>query len=383
MSAGDNRVPFVDLGRQHEAVSDRLIGGFVAGLERGDFVLGGELERFEADWAEYLGTRHCVGLASGTSALSIALSALGIGPGDEVIVPAHTFIASALGVVHAGAEPVLCDVDAETGLVDLDSAATLVGPRTAALMVVHLYGQVCDMEAATTFARDRGIALVEDSAQAHGAEWGGRKAGSFGDTAAFSFYPSKNLGALGDGGALVTSDQAVADRARALRHLGQRAKGIHDLLGFNERLDTLQAAFLRTKLAHLDDWNEQRRRAASLYRERLEGEADLLPIRERADDVFHIFAIRTPAREAVAERLGAEGVETAVHYPAALHQHRPLRGARHAPLAAAEAWVAEELSLPMFPGITDREVARVCDVLRSAIAEIEGSAELPGKATAR
>jgi len=380
VSSGVKGVPFVDLARQHDPIADRLATEFRVGLERGDFVLGQELELFEAEWTAYLDAGQCVGVASGTSALAIGLKALGIGPGDEVIVPANTFIASALGVVHAGAEPVLCDVESQTGLVDFDSAAAVAGPRTAALMVVHLYGQACDMGAAVSFARGRGIALVEDSAQAHGAEWEGRKAGSFGDAAAFSFYPSKNLGALGDGGAVVTPDPDVADRARQLRNLGQRAKGEHELAGFNERLDTLQAAFLRTKLPMLDGWNDQRRGAARWYRERLGGEVDLLPEREPARDVFHVHPVRLGSRDAVAERLRQEGIGTAVHYSAAVHQHRPFREARRGSLERSEAWAREELSLPMFPGISEQEVDRVCASLRRAITDLEISSPIRGEA---
>jgi dTDP-4-amino-4,6-dideoxygalactose transaminase len=359
-------VPFVDLGRQHDAIEGELRGAFEAGFERGDYILGDAVDTFEREFAEYVGSDHCVGVGSGTAALALGLMAAGIGAGDEVIVPAHTYIASALAVLHAGAEPVFCDVEPDTGLVDVRSAAEVVGPRTAALMVVHLYGQACDMDAATEFAEGRGLALVEDAAQAHGATWSGRRAGSFGTFAGFSFYPSKNLGALGDGGAITTSDPELAERARMLRHLGQRAKGEHVLAGFNERLDTLQAAFLSTKLAHLDGWNAQRRAAARASAEALRGEVRVLPPRELAEDVFHLYPVRLGDRDAALQSLRESGIGAGLHYFPAAHEHAPLANARRAGVAESERWARDELSLPMFPGLTDEEVARVAEALSEA-----------------
>jgi dTDP-3-amino-3,4,6-trideoxy-alpha-D-glucose transaminase len=240
----DGDVPFVALDREHAHIATELRAAFAHVLEGGEFILGAAVERFESAWADACGTSHCVGVGSGTAALTLLLRAIGLRPGDEVIVPAHTFIATALAVVHAGAVPVLCDVDDATGLLDLDAAAATVGPRTAAVIPVHLYGQLCDMDAVGRFAERHSLAVVEDAAQAHGAECDGRRAGGFRAGAAFSFYPSKNLGALGDGGAVCTNDVALADRIRQLRNLGQRRKGEHLLLGSNERLDAIQAAFL-------------------------------------------------------------------------------------------------------------------------------------------
>jgi dTDP-3-amino-3,4,6-trideoxy-alpha-D-glucose transaminase len=360
-------VPFVDLDRQHEQLLDDFREAFDAAVGRGDYVLGEELELFERDYAGYVGSGECVGVGSGTAALTIALLALGIGPGDEVVLPAHTYVASALAVLHAGAEPVLCDVEPGTGLIDLDSAADAVGERTAAVMVVHLYGQACAMDAVADFTSRRGLALVEDSAQAHGARWDGRRAGSFGDAAGFSFYPSKNLGALGDGGAVTTSDPAVAERARQLRHLGQRAKGEHVVAGFNERLDTLQAALLRVKLAHLDAWNEQRRSAAAAYEEALPPRVARLPRRDSAEDVFHLYPVRLADRDGVATRLAEAGIGTALHYFPAVHEHPPLREARRVEVCESERWAREELSLPMFPGLAEAEVSRVCAALEEAV----------------
>ncbi len=282
-----------------------------------------------------------------------------------MIVPAHTYIASALGVIHAGAEPVLCDVDEASGLIDLESASAVVDERTAALLVVHLYGQACDMDAAAGFAAAHGLALVEDAAQAHGARWCGSPAGSFGDVAAFSFYPSKNLGALGDGGMVCARDPAVAERVRRLRNLGQAAHGEHALLGYNERLDTLQAAILRVKLGHLDAWNAERRSVAEEYRRRLPAGIELPPVRDGAHDVFHLLAVRVADRDAAAAALAEAGIQTGVHYRLPLHLQPPLAGIGHggADLTRAEDWAARELSLPMFPGLEPAEVARVCEAL--------------------
>jgi dTDP-4-amino-4,6-dideoxygalactose transaminase len=346
----DAGIPFVDLAGQHAPLREELGAAFDRVIDASGFILGEEVERFEAEFAEYCGVRHCVGVASGTAALTLAMSAVGVGPGDEVIVPAHTFIASALGVLHAGATPVLCDVEPGTGLMDVDSAATLVTERTAAVLPVHLYGQACDMGAVRSLAGRHGIAVIEDAAQAHGATYGGRRAGSLGTAAAFSFYPSKNLGALGDGGAICTDDEEIARNARALRDLGQRKKGEHSLPGYNERLDGLQAALLRVKLPHLARWNESRRQAAAAYRSILEGRVGLLEEHPRS---YHLFPIRVDDRGRLAARLADAGISTGVHYPLPLHEQPALAKAARADQAypSAGAWAREELSLPIFDSL--------------------------------
>ena len=362
-------VPFVDLTRQHAPLFDQIDAAIVATTRRGDFILGAAVDDFEAAFAAYVGVSHAIGVASGTSALAIMLRAAGIGSGDEVIVPAHTFTASALGVIHAGATPVFCDVEEETGLLDLESAARVAGPRTAALMVVHLYGQVCDMDSAAAFAGERGLLLFEDAAQAHGARWGERTAGSFGRAGAFSFYPSKNLGAFGDGGMICTDDDELADLARSWRNLGQRIKGEHLNAGYNERLDTIQAAILACKLPHLDAWNDSRRQVAGWYAEHLPAGCRRLPDRERAFDIHHLYPIRLRDRDEVASALAASGVGTGIHYSPAVHR-QPLFTAGEAPrtdLAASEAWAREELSLPMFPYMAESEVEITCAALGRAI----------------
>lgn len=368
--AAQQVVPFVGLRRQHEALSEQLRAAFERVMLADAFILGGEVEAFEREFAGYCQVADCVGVASGTAALALTLMAAGIGPGDEVVVPAHTFIASALAVLHAGATPVFCDVERDTGLIDPDSAEAVVGSRTAAIMAVHLYGQACDMERINAIARHHGLFVLEDAAQAHGASCGGERVGSLGDAAAFSFYPSKNLGALGDGGAVCTGDPQLAARVRELRHLGQRGKGEHVVVGYNERLDGLQAALLRVKLPHLDAWNTARRVHASHLREGLSEELIVLSERPGTPCVFHLFPVRHIARDRLAELIRAEGIQVGLHYSPAVHRHAAFAGlpasSRPIELPEAEAWAAQELSLPMFAELTDAETRRVVEACKMA-----------------
>ena len=360
-------VPLVALGRLHTHLAAELQDAFTGVLASGGFVLGDEVTRFEDEWAAYCATPHCIGVASGTSALHLALAAAGVGPGDEVVVPAHTFVATALGVLHAGATPVLCDVEERTGLIDPTAAAAAIGPRTAAIVGVHLYGQPCAMIELRALADRHGLFLLEDAAQAHGATLRGRRAGGLGDAAAFSFYPSKNLGALGDGGAVTTADAALAERVRQLRNLGQRHKGLFEKIGYNARLDGMQAAFLRVKLPHLDAANAARREHAKVYDAALAGRLEPLPSIAHAGCVYHLYPIRTPRRDMAARFLGEHGVQTGVHYSPAIHQHAAMQSALGERLGAypnAEAWAAQQLSLPMFAELRSSEVeyvARMCD----------------------
>jgi len=362
---GTRLVPFVDLGRQHAPVRDGLRDAFDRVLGSSGFILGAEVDAFEAEFAAYCGAGECVGVASGTAAITIALRAAGIGQGDEVVVPAHTYIASALGILHAGATPVFCDVEEATGLIDAASAEAAVSERTAAILCVHLYGQPCDMTALAGVAARRGLMVLEDAAQAHGARIDGRPVGAIGAAGAFSFYPSKNLGALGDGGAICTDDRAIAEQARRLRHLGQRGKGEHVLAGVNERLDGLQAALLRVKLRHLDRYNASRREHAAAYDSHLPAQVRRLEVLPGRECVYHLYPIRVADRDAMAERLGVLGIQTGVHYVPAVHDQPPFaRAERRVPLAEAEAWAASELSLPMFAELDGEEISRVvaaCD----------------------
>jgi dTDP-4-amino-4,6-dideoxygalactose transaminase len=362
-------VRFVALDRQHARIKRDLNAAFVRLLGSSAFTLGAELERFEAEFADYCEVGHCVGVASGTAALSLTLGAYGIGPGDEVIVPGHTFIASALAVAHVGATPVLCDVVDGTGLIDPDAIRAAIGPRTAAILAVHLYGQACDMDAIRAAAGPHGLLVLEDAAQAHGARYRGRRVGSLGAAAAFSFYPSKNLGALGDGGAVCTDDEVLAARLRRLRHLGQRAKGEHVEIGYNERLDGLQAAMLRVKLSYLDAWNNARRAHAARYRELLGTSVRIVEETADSPSVYHLLAARFDDRDEVAAALGAQGIQTGVHYAPAVHGHpawrdRPIR---YGELSVSEAWAAEELSLPMHPDLRLDEIERVAEAVLAVL----------------
>ena len=360
---------FVALDRQHAAIQAELTDTFSRLLGTSAYTLGEEVEQFEAEFAAYSHTRHCVGVASGTAALALTLAAAGIGPGDEVIVPAHTFIASALGAVHAGATPVLVEVDEDTGLLRPDAVRAAITSRTAAIVAVHLYGQMCDMDALRAIADASGLFLLEDAAQSHGARCRGRRAGSIGNAAAFSFYPSKNLGALGDGGAVCTNDDLLATRLRRLRNLGQRAKGEHVEIGYNERLDGLQAALLRVKLPHLDGWNEARRDHAARFRELLDPAARLVVERAETPSVYHLLPARFADRDAVAAELSAAGIQTGIHYTPAMPAHPALIDCAEVrgPVGAADAWAAEELSLPMHPDLEEWEIEQVAEAVNTAL----------------
>lgn len=362
------RVRFAALDLQHAPLKERLHTTFERLLDSSAFTLGAEVEAFETDFGAYCGVDHCVGVSSGTAALTLMLRAHGIGPGDEVIVPAHTFIASALCVAHVGATPVLCDVLDDTGLIDPDAARAAVGPHTAAIIAVHLYGQACDMDAINAFARSAGVLVLEDAAQAAGARYRGRPVGSLGAAAGFSFYPGKNLGALGDGGAVCTDDALLASRLRRLRNLGQRTKGEHVEIGYNERLDGLQAALLRVKLEYLDSWNAARQERAAEYRERLGDSTRLLVQRPETPCIYHLFPARFEDRDRVAAVLRSADIETGTHYPHAVHQHAAWTGSRlrYGDLPVAEAWAAEELSLPMHPDLTSLEIERVSEAIDTA-----------------
>lgn len=363
-------VPFVDLQAAHDEVRPALDEAYRRVLGSGSFVLGEELEAFEREFAAACGVRHAVGTGNGLDALHLILLACGVGPGDEVVVPAHTFIATWLAVSWTGARPIPAEVDRGTG--NLDPERLPIGARTRAIVPVHLYGQPADMDPILEIARDRGLRVIEDAAQAHGARYKGRPAGALGapgDAAAFSFYPTKNLGALGDGGAVVTDDDDLAERVRLLRSYGSRVKYQHEIRGFNSRLDPLQAAFLRAKLPLLDDWNERRRRVARRYLEGLAGVPGVaLPeVPAWADPAWHLFVVRHPRRDALQEHLRAAGIGTLIHYPQPPHL---------APAYAEEGWrpgdfpVAEELadtvlSLPMGPHLAPEAQDRVIAAIRS------------------
>lgn len=364
-------VPFVDLGRQHATLRAELDRAVNAVVERGEFILGPAVARFERQFADYCGTRHAVGVGSGGSALQLALEALGVGSGDEVITVANTFIATACAISRTGATPVLVDcLDSTLGL-DTGAVAGAVTPRTRAIVPVHLFGRLAEMEAIAQIATRHDLPIVEDAAQAHGAARGGRRAGAFGQLAGFSFYPAKNLGAWGDAGAVTTDDDALAARVRLLRDYGQRAKYEHEIPGENSRLDTLQAAILGVKLMRLDAWNDARRRAAARYRAGLAGTRVVLPAEPDVAEahVHHLFVVRIADRDRVRAELSRQGIQTGIHYPVPVHLHpayRSLgRGVGSYPIAERAA--QQLLSLPMFAEITPEEIDRVCEVLKALV----------------
>lgn len=359
-------VPITDLARLHAPLEEELRAAFDRVLGASSFILGTEVDQFESGFASLCGVRHCVGLASGTAALTIMMQAAGIGHGDEVIVPAHTFVASALAVIHAGATPVCVDVERGTGLIDPAAAEAAIGPRTAAILAVHLYGQACAMGVLREIAQAKGLVLLEDAAQAHGAMYGDERVGGLGTAAAFSFYPSKNLGALGDAGAICTDDEQLAQRARRWRDLGRNHDSVHALAGYNERLDGMQAALLSVKLPYVEAWSEQRRAIAGRYAELLgDGvEVELLEEMPETPCTYHLFPIRVSDRDQLAQHLADEGIASGVHYPVAVPDQPALADyAQPAQTPIARDWAARELSIPIFPGMTDAEVERVASAV--------------------
>lgn len=353
----------MEFGHVSESLRAEILEAIADVVESGVFVNGPVVESFERDFAAYCQRAFCVGTASGLDALRLALLGAGLEPGDEVIVPAQTFIATWEAVTQAGGTPVPVDVsEADYGL-DASSAAAAVGPRTRFVMPVHLYGQLADMTAFQALARDKELFVVEDACQAHGAVRDGRQAGSAGDAAAFSFYPAKNLGAFGDGGALVTDDEALAERVRALREHGQRQKYDHELSGYTARLDAIQAAVLARKLPHLDAWNESRRAAARSYSESLDGIGDLRlpPTPAGSEPAWHLFVVRTADPGRLAEHLAARGIASGRHYPAPPHLTPAYAslGLGRGAFPVAEALADEGLSLPLFPGMTEEQLASV------------------------
>jgi dTDP-3-amino-3,4,6-trideoxy-alpha-D-glucose transaminase len=349
-------VPFLDLRAINAELEDELEQAVTRVMQSGQYILGPELAAFEAAWASYTGARHCVGVGCGLDAVALALDAAGIGPGDEVIVPAHTYIATWLAVTRTGAEPVGADVNPDTGLLDPAAAAAAVTARTRAIVPVHLYGQTADMDALVELADRHDLVVIDDAAQAHGASHRGRPVGALGTATAWSFYPGKNLGALGDGGAVTTDDDALAERLRMLRNYGSPEKYVHAIVGTNSRLDELQAAILTVKLDHLDAGNARRVALAQRYRERLGALAlDVVPW---GTHVWHLFVIRHPHRDALRSHLDEHGIRTLVHYPTPPHRQGAYAG-HPGSFPAAESLAGDILSLPMGPHLRPADVERV------------------------
>jgi dTDP-4-amino-4,6-dideoxygalactose transaminase len=368
--------PFLDLKAATGELRPELDQALARVLDSGRFILGEEVEAFEREFAAYCGARHGVGVASGLDALALILRAYGIGAGDEVVVPSNTYIATWLAVSAAGAQVVPAEPDPATYNLDPERAEAAITPRTRAILAVHLYGQTAEMRDLGTIARRHGLKLIADCAQAHGARYAAMEDGETreqwgrADAEAYSFYPTKNLGALGDAGAVVTDDGALAERVRALRNYGSREKYANEVRGLNSRLDPLQAAVLRVKLKYLEEWNQRRRRLAELYQQALDGVPDLVLPRVAAGcaSVWHIFAVRHPAREWVRRQLAQAGVETRIHYPAPPHLSAAYQdaGFGRGSFPVAEHLAATEFSLPLHPHLTLAQAGRVIEALRHA-----------------
>lgn len=363
-------IPFVDLKTQYESLKPEMDQAILAVCGRGDYVLGQAVTDFESAFAQYCHAAHAVGVASGLDALILALKAFDIGPGHEVITAVNSFVATSLAIEAVGARPVFVDCDPKTYTMDPAKVEAVITSKTRALMPVHLYGQSADMDPLAALARKHGLKLIEDAAQAHGGEYKGRRCGILGDAGCFSFYPGKNLGAYGDGGAIVTQDDKVAEKIRLLRNYGSKVKYFHQVKGVNSRLDTIQAAVLNVKLPRLDSWNQSRAKSAALYEEKLKGLPVKLPVvAPYASSIFHLYVIQVEERDRVLKELQAAGVQAGIHYPVPLHLmecHQDL-GYKARDFPIAEAAAAKILSLPMFPELTSTQIDYVADQLAKAL----------------
>jgi dTDP-4-amino-4,6-dideoxygalactose transaminase len=360
-------VPFLDLKAPYRELRPQLDAAYQRVMESGWFILGEEVETFERDFAAFCGARHCIGVANGLDALHLIVRGYGIGPSDEVIVPGNTYIASWLAVSYAGATPVPVEPDAQTYNLDPARVEEAITPRTRAIMPVDLYGQPADMDALASIARRHNVKLIEDAAQAHGASIGGRRAGTLGDAAGFSFYPGKNLGANGDAGAVVTNDDELADAVRLLRNYGSKVKYENEVKGYNSRLDPLQAAFLGVKLAVLEEWNARRAAVAQRYLRELRSVAGLVLPHVPANVVpsWHLFVVRHPRRDALRQHLDDAGIGTLIHYPIPPHLSKAYGESRWPALPITEELARTVLSLPIGPHMTDEQVGVVIDAVRT------------------
>jgi dTDP-4-amino-4,6-dideoxygalactose transaminase len=354
-------IPFLELKPTYLELKDEFDAAYHRVMDSGWYLLGGELEAFETEFASFCGTKNCIGVGNGLDALHLILRAYGIGEGDEVIVPSHTFIATWLGATFAGAVPVPVEPCEDTYNIDPDRIERAITPRTKAIIAVHLYGQPSDMDPIMEIARKYGLKVIEDAAQAQGARYKGRRAGSLGDAAAFSFYPGKNLGAFGDAGAVTTDDDSLAEGLRTLRNYGSRVKYQHDLQGTNSRLDELQASFLRVKLRHLEEWNIRRREIAGKYLREIPtgvGSVNLPTVPDWADPAWHLFVIRHPQRDLLQKKLHEAGISTLIHYPIASHQSGAYAGVKlpGGPFPIAEDLANTVLSLPIGPHLSEEKV---------------------------
>lgn len=360
------KIPFADFTPMHSEIRSEMTAAFEKTYTDGWFIGGEPCARFEKNFAAYVGAKYCIGCGNGLDGLRMMLSAAGIGAGDEVIVPAQTYIATALAVTYAGATPVYVDIEPQYYCLDPEKVEAAITPKTRAIMMVHLYGQVGRWDEVAAIAEKHGLLLFEDAAQCHGATYKGRKAGSMGVASEFSFYPGKNLGALGDSGAVCTNDEKLAEQVCAVGNYGSRTKYMHEFKGVNSRLDTLQAAFLDVKLSHLDKWLIDRERIAQRYLSEIKNPAVVLPqVNPDGTHVWHIFAVLVEKREAFLAHLDAHGVAHQCHYPVAMHLHEAYRdlGYQEGAFPVAERNAAQEVSLPIYYGMTDEQIDYVIDVI--------------------
>jgi len=368
-AAASSNVPFVRLDSADAELTAEIFSAIERVAASAAFTLGDELETFEAEFATWCETDHAIGVSSGTNALELALRGLGIGPGDEVIVPSNSFIATAEAVTPTGATPVLVDVDEETALLTAEIVEAALTERTRCVIPVHLYGRPVEMEPLLELCRAHDLRLIEDTCQAHGARYRGQRVGTFGDAGCFSFYPTKNLGGWGDGGAIVTANPELAERLRLMRSHGEGTRHHHEMPAGTHRLHSLQAAILGVKLRRLDDWNENRRQAADALRAALADSAVTLPapVAANGDHVYHLFVVRTPNRDALRAHLGEQNVASAIHYPTPIHLQPAYAGPppHQGDLPISERLATESCSLPIFPSITDEEISRIAAAVGS------------------
>lgn len=367
------KVPFVDLAAQYRSIKPQVQTAVNGVLDRCDFILGGDVTAFEKEFGSWAGAAHTVSCANGTDALVLALKACGIGPGDEVITTPYTWISTVLAVSLVGAKPVFADIDPATYNIDPSLISKRVTRRTKAILPVHLYGQSAAMDDIADIAKKHKLLIIEDAAQSHGSYWRGMRVGQTGVATCYSFYPGKNIGAYGDAGAVTTPDPKIARALRLLRNMGQEVKHKHEVIGTNSRLDSLQAAVLRVKLKHLEDWTEARRKAAQRYHRMLKDLKNVIAPKE-ADGVrhvFHVYAVQVPRRDAVVKQLNADGVSAQVHYPTPVHLQPCYRslGYKKGSFPVAEKVCSRILSLPMYPEITEAQQAYVVDRLRTALSK--------------
>jgi dTDP-4-amino-4,6-dideoxygalactose transaminase len=382
MQSKHPQVLFVDLAAQYPTIAPEINEAVAKVVQGTDFILGREVGLFEEEFAAFCEAKYAVGVDSGTSALELALRAYEIGAGDEVITAANTFIASALAISHAGAKPVLVDVDPNTYTIDVAAIARAITARTKAILPVHLYGHPADMDPIRALAEKFGLVVIEDACQAHGARYKGKRTGSLGHAAAFSFYPGKNLGAFGDGGIVVTNDQDIAKRLEMLRNYGQKEKYHHQFRGYNRRLDTIQAAILRVKLKYLESWNAARRGNAKLYQECLEGAGVVTPVEAAgAESVWHLYVIRTENRDMLREGLVNRGISPGIHYPIPIHLQPAYKDLGHArgDFPTAEAHAQRILSLPMYAELTPESIKHVAESVQTVLSEKAKSQSVVGQ----